>query len=156
MLAPGTQHMIQYFYTLQNDHHDKSSYHLSWYKVIKILTIFPMLYISSPWLIYFVTGNLYLLISLTDFTHPPHTPPSLWQPPIFPLSISLFLFVHLFCFLDSTYKWIKTVFVFPACLISLSIIPSRCNPFQTTNNSIFHRTRTNNTKICMETQKTPK
>ena len=29
----------------------------------------------------------------------------------------------------------------------------QCNPYQT-NNSIFHRTRTNNFIICMETQKT--
>ena len=30
----------------------------------------------------------------------------------------------------------------------------QCNPYQTTN-GIFHRTRTNNFTICMETQKTP-
>ena len=30
----------------------------------------------------------------------------------------------------------------------------QCNPYQTTN-GIFHRTRTNHLKICMETQKTP-
>ena len=30
----------------------------------------------------------------------------------------------------------------------------QCNPFQTTN-GIFHRTRTKNCTICMETQKTP-
>ena len=30
----------------------------------------------------------------------------------------------------------------------------QCNPYQNTND-IFHRTRTNNFKICMETQKTP-
>ena len=30
----------------------------------------------------------------------------------------------------------------------------QCNPYQTTN-SIFHRTRTNNFTICMETQKSP-
>ena len=34
------------------------------------------------------------------------------------------IFVHLFCFLDSTYKWTHTVFIF-LCLSSLSIIPSR-------------------------------
>ena len=30
----------------------------------------------------------------------------------------------------------------------------QCNPYQTTN-GIFHRTRTKNCTICMETQKTP-
>ena len=30
----------------------------------------------------------------------------------------------------------------------------QCNPYQNTG-GIFHRTRTNNFKICMETQKTP-
>ena len=30
----------------------------------------------------------------------------------------------------------------------------QCNPYQTTN-GIFHRTRTKNFTICMETQKTP-
>ena len=45
-----------YFYTSQNDHHDKSSYHLSPCKDITLLlTIFPTQYISFLWLIYFVT-----------------------------------------------------------------------------------------------------
>ena len=30
----------------------------------------------------------------------------------------------------------------------------QCNPYQTSNFCIFHRTRTKNFKICMETQKT--
>ena len=33
-----------------------------------------------------------------------------------------------------------------------SNLQSQCNPYQTTND-IFHRTRTNNFKICMEIQK---
>ena len=62
--------MILYYYIWQNDHPNKSSYHLSSYKDVAILfTTFPMLYISSQWLICFVTGSLYLLISLTYFTH---------------------------------------------------------------------------------------
>ena len=35
-----------------------------------------------------------------------------------------------------------------------SNIQIQCNPYQTTN-GIFHRTRTKNFTICMETQKTP-
>ena len=39
--------MIQCFYTLQRDHH-KSNYHMPAYKVITVLlTVFPMLYITS-------------------------------------------------------------------------------------------------------------
>ena len=42
-------------------------------------------------------------------------------------------------------------------IVKMSILPKaiqiQCNPYQTTN-SIFHRTRTNNFTICMETQKT--
>ena len=37
--------------------------------------------------------------------------------------------------------------------ITQSILQIQCNPYQVTN-SIFHRTRTNNLKNCMETQKT--
>ena len=35
-----------------------------------------------------------------------------------------------------------------------SNLQTQCNPYQTTN-GIFHRTRTKNFTICMETQKTP-
>ena len=46
--------------TLWNNHHSKSSNHLSPYKIITILlTIFLMLYITSPWHV-FTTENLYL------------------------------------------------------------------------------------------------
>ena len=84
--------VIWYFYISQNDHHDKSSYYLSPYKFIMILlTISPMLYISSLWLIYFVTGSVYLLISLTCFT-PPSLPSPLATTCLFSVSVSLFLF----------------------------------------------------------------
>ena len=39
-----------------------------------LLTVFLMLWFSSLWLIYFVTGGLYLLIPFTHFNHPPHIP----------------------------------------------------------------------------------
>ena len=61
--------VIQYFYILQNDHLIKSSYRLSPYKFITILlAIFPVLYVHL-WDL-FIT-SLYLLISLTYFSHPP-------------------------------------------------------------------------------------
>ena len=63
------------FCTLQNNHQDNSSYHLSLYKDVAIsLSTFPILYTSSLWLTCFVTGSLYLLISLIPFTH--------WEPNI--------------------------------------------------------------------------
>ena len=65
--------VIWYFYTLQNDHHDKSSYHLSPYKNTLLLAVLPKLSFLSLWLIYFIIGNMYLLISLTFLTHL-HTP----------------------------------------------------------------------------------
>lgn len=47
--------VIQYFYTLWNDPHNKSRYHLSLYKVIIILlAIFSMLYITFLWITYFM------------------------------------------------------------------------------------------------------
>ena len=36
-----------------------------------LLTTVNMLYITSPWLLYFITRNLYLLTPSTHFTHPP-------------------------------------------------------------------------------------
>ena len=69
--------VIHYFYTLQKHHRRQSSYHLSPCKVITVLLpVFPMLYISFPWLIYFVRGSFYPLISLTYFTHPLTPQPS--------------------------------------------------------------------------------
>ena len=90
--------VIQYFYILQNDHH-KSSYFLSPYKIILILlTILPILYLTTLWLIYLVTGSLYLLIFLTYFIPPFH--PSLFfgTSNFISLSMSLFLLCLFFCF----------------------------------------------------------
>ena len=42
-------------------------------------------------------------------------------------------------------------------IVKMTILPNlqiQCNPYQTTT-GIFHRTRTKNFTICMETQKTP-
>ena len=63
----------------------------------------------------FIAGSLYLSIFLTASLLPPLTP-SLWQLPLCSLKLwlhfCLVMFVHLFCFLDSTHKWNHTVFVF--------------------------------------------
>ena len=85
--------VILYLYTLQNDHHDKSSYHLAPYKVIIILlTIFPMLYITSLQLIYFITGSLYLLIPSPISPNPLPVSP-LATTSMFSVSMNPFLFL---------------------------------------------------------------
>ena len=73
--------------------------------------------------IYFATGNLYPLISLTYFS-PPHS--FLSGNHLIALSVYDFLImvVHLFYFSDSTYKWNHTIFFF-LWLLSLSIMHSR-------------------------------
>lgn len=92
LLASCVQHDLT-FETLQNGHHNKSSYHLSAYEVNAILsTVFSMLYFSSPWLTYYATECWYLLIPFTYST--PHLPPiftvsHLWQPPDYFLYLSL-------------------------------------------------------------------
>ena len=60
-----------------------------------LLTIVTMLYITYVWLIYLITGTLYLLTSFMNFIH---LPPCFWQPPI----CSLYLWVLHF-FKHSTY-----------------------------------------------------
>ena len=90
-----------YFYTFQNDHHSKSSYHLSSYEVItQLLTIGFTLYILYPWCIYFITVHLCLLISISYFFPPPT--PSIWQLPICSLCLGLcfclVMSVHLYYF----------------------------------------------------------
>ena len=76
-----------------------------------------------PWLIYFVIGSFYILISLTYFFPP--ASPLLSGNHLFALCIyNCFFFVHFFCILDSTHKWNHTLFVFlslSVCFISLSI-----------------------------------
>ena len=45
--------------TKKNDHDTKSSYHISPCKdIMHLLTLFPTLYISYLWLIYFATEGL--------------------------------------------------------------------------------------------------
>ena len=129
--------MLWYLYTLWNDHYDKSSYRLSsqlrnylflWWKRFKIYSlsnfqihntvlfaIVSMLYMTSLWLIYFITGSLYLLASFTHFAHPSHPLSGNHQS----VSMSLaFLFV---CFvLDSTYKWNHAVFQGPSMLLQMA------------------------------------
>ena len=135
--------MIQYLYTLQNNHHNKYSYHPSPYKVticflvmrtFKIyslgnfqtcttilLTIVTKLYITSPWLIYFITESLSLLTPFYYF--PTFSVPSPIEITILPsVSMSFVLFVHLLIVRLSKIIWYLS---FSIWLISLSIMPWR-------------------------------
>ena len=76
--------------------------------------MFPVLYNIFLQLIYFIHSCLYLLIPYSYLTFRPSLCP-LRTTSLFCLSVSLFLFcyIHLFAsFLDSTYKWYHTIFVF--------------------------------------------
>ena len=100
ILVSAVQHndiMIQRLCTLQNDHHDKSSYHLSPCKVNTVLlTVLPMLYITSSWLIYFTTGSLSPLIPFTHLS--PSSPLCSSNSPICVLYESTLCFAFLFRF----------------------------------------------------------
>ena len=130
--------MIQYLYILWNYHHNKSSEHPSRYIIIKtfffpvmrvskiyfpryfqicntvIFTTITMFYITSLWLIYFITGSFYLWPLLPIL---PTTTLCLWQPPI----ISLYIWSQVF---DFTCKWDHTIFVFSIWFTSFNLMPS--------------------------------
>ena len=115
--------MIRHLHNSQNDHPNKSSAHLTSYIVIKILlTIFPMLYFIFPWIF---CNYQFVLLNPSPFSLICQTPTHLATVMIFPKLDSVFvLFVHLFCFLNSTRKWNHMAFVFLS-LISFSTVPSR-------------------------------
>ena len=50
-------------------------------------------------------------------------------------------------------SWIGRIDIVKMSILLKAIYKIQCNPYQATN-GIFHRTRTNNFTICMETQKT--
>ena len=118
---------IWYFYTLQNDHHKLVVICQHSELITILLTIFLMLCISSLWLnIFFVIRTLFILISLTYFTHrPPHTS-HLWQPHVCIYKSLLFCYVSSFVLFFRFHGYVKS---FGIChsvlLISLSMIPSR-------------------------------
>ena len=112
--------VVWQLFTLGNDFQDKSSKHWSPHKVTLILlTVFPMLYITSmPYLLY--DRSLHPLITFMYLVQPLPLSP-LANTSLFSVSVNQFRFVtfiHLFCFLDSTHKWDHTVFVF-LCLTYL-------------------------------------
>lgn len=70
-----------------------------------VLTALPVLYVTTPWLTYFVARSLCLFTPFTFCANPPAAPPSGNCRFVLCIceSVSVFVFV-LFCFLDSTYK----------------------------------------------------
>ena len=93
---------------------------LSKYRVYDtlLLIIITMLYISSPELIHLITESLYPLTNISPY--PLHLP-------ISPTSQCLATTILIFgsvssTFLDSTYKWDHTTFVFCGWLISLNVL----------------------------------
>ena len=94
------------FSNIKKGSHDKCSNHLSQYKVITILlTIFLVLDIVSMWLVYFINGGLYHLISFICFLLF-----SLANTCLFSVSLSLLPFCFIL-FLHSIYEWDQKVFV---------------------------------------------
>ena len=67
-----------------------NTYSLSNYQICSsvLLSTVSMLYITSPGLIYFITGSLYLLSPFTHFAHPPRPRP-LAITSLFTVSVSL-------------------------------------------------------------------
>ena len=72
-----------------------------------------VLYIIFPEFIYPIIGSLYLLTTFTSFHHPsPQYNPLPTSYPL-PLTVTYLIFVSTgVVFLDSTYRWDYTVFVF--------------------------------------------
>ena len=115
------------------------------YKVIKILlTLFPMLHITSPWLIYFITGSLYLLVPFPYFAHPPSPCPLASVCSLYLCVSFCFMFVRLYIYVNGTeYIYIPHIseiiqyLSFSVWLISLSIIPSMSIHVVTNGNILF-------------------
>ena len=97
--------VITHLHNLCSDQCSKFGSHLTPYIVVMtLLSIFPMLYTLHP-MTAFVTDNVCFLISSPYFTHPPGPLSSSNHQFVLCIyeSVSI-LFVHLYCFLDSTYK----------------------------------------------------
>ena len=95
--------------TLWNDHHVKAGSHLSPYKVITMLsTIFLMLCVTSPLVVYSITKDLYFLILSSYFTRLPTSLPSAKYPFVFCFYESIFL---LFCFVNGVFLLLGPIII---------------------------------------------
>ena len=98
--------VIQCLHTWQNAHHNMSDCCLSPYKVnTKLLTVFPILYVTPPWLTHCYTWKCLHLNLLYPFLPPLQTPlPSGSHQSCLCIYESGFCLFGLVCLLDSTYK----------------------------------------------------
>ena len=89
-----------------------------------LLSVVTVLCIALPWLLYLITGSLYLLITFTHFPPPPASGNHQ-----FVLSMSSFLFFFFlwahFFFKDSKCKWDYTISVLLSLTYWLRIMPSK-------------------------------
>ena len=121
-LVPGAHHSDSYFCTLQNDHHHKSSYRLSPYKVITILLTYSPCCMFHP-RDSFICNWKFVPLNLPHLFLSSPTPFPLATTCFFSVSMTLFLFCYVcsfVLFLDSTYKWNHMVFVFLLDLFHLA------------------------------------
>ena len=112
--------VIRHFYNLCGDHPVSVAptwHHTSYYTI----TMFPLLYFTSPWL--FCNYQFVLLIPFTFSIQPPTSSHSATVT-LFSISMRLFLFCFLY-FLDSTCKWNHMVLSFSMWFVSPIIRPSR-------------------------------
>ena len=117
---------IQHLHALCNGHQHKLNNHLLPYKIIMLFIIFIMLYSTSYWLIFSITGSFYFLIPFTLFTQALTSLPSAnYQFAFWICSLFLFCFVYSFV-LCLRLHIVRSYGIFFVCLISLSII--QCMP----------------------------
>ena len=116
--------MIQCLHTWQNAHHNMSSCCLSPYKVNRILlTVFPILYVTSPRFTHCYNWKCLHLNLLHPFLPPPQTLSPLEATSLVCICESGFCLFGLVCLLDSTYKRNQMVqyLSFSVWLTSLSV-----------------------------------
>ena len=115
--------MIQHLYTLQIDHHDKSSDHLSPYKgIAELLIMFPVLYITSQWTNLFCNWK-FVPLNLLHLFHTTQQSPPLWWLPVCSLYLWVCFYLVLFFIFHIQVK--SYGICLSVWLISLSIILSR-------------------------------
>ena len=81
--------VIRYFYTLERDHHDKSSYHCHYTKILHNYRLYSSHGTFHTGNIYFVTGSVYILY-FPHLFHLSSHPPPLWQQPVCSLCLNKF------------------------------------------------------------------
>ena len=79
---------LEFCVCVNNEHFQDILFQLFTNMHCNIIIMYTTLYITSPWLMYFITGSLYLFTSFTHFV--PHQNLPLWQASIHSTSLTLF------------------------------------------------------------------